>query len=269
MMFRMGAGSSTTLGRATFTIPVACSFINSFWYNSADDNTNRLHFELSGSTYFNVSSTRQYVFQVGGANVAYLTTNGTFTNSDKRVKKNITPSKDALPIVNALNFCSFNFIDTLPQSGTHIQHGLIAQEVLEVYPEAVSYSDGYVPTAFSLATKVLQVDSNLHITTSVPHQFTSSDTIELIIDTNRKQLPIVSIISDTEFTVAAWDKYDSSKDVFVYGKKTNDYMNIDKSQFGMLAARACQTLSKQITSLEEKLAAQQSTINAILAKLNI
>jgi hypothetical protein len=209
------------------------------------------------------------VFQVGGYNVAYLTTNGTFTNSDKRVKKNIVPSPDALPIINSLNFCSFNFIDTIPQSGTSVKHGLIAQEVVEVYPEAVSYTDGYVPTAFSLATQVLQIDSNLHITTSVPHQFTSSDTIELIIDNNRKQIPIVSIISDTEFTVAVWDNYDSSKSIFVFGKKTNDFMNIDKAQFGILAARACQTLSKEIVALQAQVAAQQSTINAILAKLNI
>jgi len=269
LVLRMQAGSSTALGRASFQIPIVCSFINSYWYNSADDATNRIHFELSGDTYFNVFSGKKYVFQVGGYNVAYLTSGGTFTNSDRRIKKNIVPSPDALPIINALNFCSFNYIDTLPQSDTHIQHGLIAQEVFEVYPEAVSYSDGFIPTAFSLATQILKVDSNLHITTSVPHQFIQSDTIELIIDNNRKQLPIVSIISDTEFTVAAWDNYDSSKDVFVFGKKTNDYMNIDKAQFGMLAARACQTLSKQITSLQAQVASQQSTINAILAKLNI
>jgi len=269
LLLRLKTGSSSALGRASLQLPLACAFINSYWYNSADDATNRLHFELNGSTYFNVPSTKQYIYQVNGANVAYLTSGGTFTNSDKRVKKNITPSKDALPIVNALNFCKFDFIDTLPQSGTRIQHGLIAQEVFEVYPEAVSYSDGYIPTAFSLATQVLKVDSNLQITTSVPHQFTLSDTIELIIDTNRKQLPIVSIISDTEFTVSAWDKYDSSKGVFVFGKKTNYYMNIDKAQIGILAARACQTLSQENTALQAQVASQQSTINAILAKLNI
>ena len=191
------------------------------------------------------------------------------TSSDRRIKKNITSSSDTLDIINSLKFHMFDFIDTLGQFGKPVKHGLIAQEVLEVYPEAVSYSEGYIPTAFSLATQVLQVDSNLQITTSVPHEFVSSDMIELIIDNQRKHLPIVSIISETVFTVAKWYDYDSNKSVFVYGKKTNDFMNIDKAQFGMLAARACQTLSQQNTALQAQVASQQSTINAILAKLNM
>jgi hypothetical protein len=163
----------------------------------------------------------------------------------------------------------FDFIDTLGQYGKPVKHGLIAQEVLEVYPEAVSYSEGYIPTAFSLATEILRVDSNLQITTSVPHEFVSSDMIELIIDNKRIQVSIVSIISDTVFTVAKWYNYDSNKSVFVYGKKTTDFMYIDKAQFGMLAARACQTLSQQNTALQAQVASQQSTINSILAKLNM
>jgi hypothetical protein len=228
----------------------------------------RLGWNTSADTFFGVTSGRSFYFQVNGANVANVGPTGTYTGSDRRIKKNILPNTNSLEIVNKLNIYCFDFIDNIPQSDNSVQHGLIAQEVLEVYPSAVSYSEGVIPTANCIAQTVL-VDSTVQITTTVPHQFSASDMIDLLLDGRRYNFPIASIISDTEFTVAVWDNYDATQEVIVFGKKINDFLSIDKSQFGILAAGACKILSQEISTLKAENMSQQSTIMAILANLNL
>ena len=223
---------------------------------------------LTGNdTYINAAATHYTYFRCGNATIAYIDNVGVFhTYSDRRLKENIVPVTDSLDIVNKLNICSFDFIDNIPQGDKAVKHGLIAQEVLEVYPEAISYSDGFIPTANCIAEAVL-VDSSVHITTPVPHQFSGSDTIDLIVGKYRKELPIASIISDTKFTVAVWEKYDATQSVLVFGKKTDDMLGIDKAQIGLLAAGACKILSQQVSTLQSQVTSQQSTITGILARL--
>ena len=247
------------------------------------NNLYRFAWYAANDTFFNTKSPHYFYFQCGGSTVSQIDNVGNYSRtSDKRIKKNIVSVKDSLDIVNKLNICSFDFVDNIPQSKKSVKHGFIAQEVFEVYPEATSYFKGFLPTANCIAQTLL-VDSTVKITTPVPHQFIISDTIEIIIGENRKQLSIVSIISDTEFTVSVWNDYDANKDIIVFGKKTEEMLSIDPSQFGILATGACQILSQQNdnlqsqvstlqnenSSLQAQVASQQSTINAILAKLNM
>jgi hypothetical protein len=76
-----------------------------------------------------------------GVQKGSITTDGTNTfynnSSDQRLKENITLSSSALPIIDKLKICSFDW----KQSGKHQEFGTIAQELYETYPEAVYKSE--------------------------------------------------------------------------------------------------------------------------------
>ena len=94
----------------------------------------------------NVGDERFQVYSDGDAWLA-----GTLTEaSDKRLKKNIVPLSSSLAGILALN--GYNYDWKNPLSSTDLQTGVIAQEVLEVFPElvvtdkAVSYTHLTLPT---------------------------------------------------------------------------------------------------------------------------
>jgi hypothetical protein len=101
------------------------------------------------------------VFKSGNATLA-----GTLTqSSDKRLKTNIQPIKNALSNIMQLGGYNYNWIDT-KQRGEDLQLGVIAQEVQALYPElvredsqgnlSVNYS-GLVPVLIE-ATKEQQAE---------------------------------------------------------------------------------------------------------------
>ena len=67
----------------------------------------------------------------GALTVAYR------TSSDERLKENIRPSKDALPVLMQVPIDQFEW----KEGGEHVEFGAIAQKWREVIPEAVSKSD--------------------------------------------------------------------------------------------------------------------------------
>jgi hypothetical protein len=71
--------------------------------------------------------------QIGGINCTSSAT-AYATSSDQRLKENIVNSPSALASVNAIKVRSFDW----KVDGSHQDYGYIAQELLEVAPEAVS-----------------------------------------------------------------------------------------------------------------------------------
>lgn len=58
--------------------------------------------------------------------------------SDRRLKKNINPLPDALHKLMKLKPCQYHFLENEESEPQH--YGLIAQEVVEIFPEIVDYS---------------------------------------------------------------------------------------------------------------------------------
>lgn len=79
-----------------------------------------------------------YTFWNPNGAVGSISTNGSATayntSSDQRLKKNIIDASGALSSVNAIKVRSFDW----KADGSHVDYGYIAQELLEVVPEAVS-----------------------------------------------------------------------------------------------------------------------------------
>ena len=121
----------------TYLDPIG-SRVNSFTWRPAG-----ITVRQSGSNQFGLSST-------SGTQITWYTDNGTNyvgagtitssgsstaynTSSDQRLKENIVDAPNALNSVNAIKVRSFDW----KGDGSHSEYGYIAQELLEVAPEAV------------------------------------------------------------------------------------------------------------------------------------
>jgi hypothetical protein len=87
------------------------------------------------------TATNQYysVFTYAGTVIGHIDQSGTtgvayVTSSDQRLKTNIVDAPSALASVNAIKVRSFDW----KSDSSHVDYGYIAQELLEVAPEAVS-----------------------------------------------------------------------------------------------------------------------------------
>ncbi len=182
--------------------------------------------------------------------------------------------------MNALNFVSFDYINFFKKP---VKHGLIAQEVQKVFPEAVVVAKDYIPSVHVLATKY-EKNTNVTITSPIPHGFVVNTNIKLYINQDVKDdtsdfeynTDVLEVISDTEFVVKPWDNFALDKDLLIYGKEVDDFLTIDKPLIGLVAAGACKILSKKVTSLQATVDAQaaeilslKATVAAILDKYPI
>jgi hypothetical protein len=217
-----------------------------------------------------------------------ITTNGNiwckgsfiYISSDERIKKNISTVSDSLDILNKLDIVSYDHIDLDKAS---VKHGLIAQEVKKHYPQAVSLNKAFIPSVYSIGTYA-KLNENVIITSQRTTGFCVKDLVKLYISQDAKDAKgdieyitdVLEIISDTQFTVKPWDNFQAGKDLLIYGKEVDDFLTLDKQQFGIIAAGACKILSEKVTALQATVAAQaveitelKATVAEILQKISI
>ena len=122
----IGFNSSSSMGQL-FCLAPSQTWHPMSYYASA-------HYIMGGNVGIGIT-TPSYALHVSGAIYA----SGDITAlSDQRHKQNITPLADSLVAITQLSGYSYTRSDYKPGEK---QIGLIAQEVKEVYPEAVSYDD--------------------------------------------------------------------------------------------------------------------------------
>lgn len=87
--------------------------------------------------------------------VGNILASGTITPSDKRLKKNIKPLKGALQKINRLQAVTYDWKEP-EKHGKARQIGVIAQEVKEAFPEAVTQvDDGFLAVSYSVLVSPL------------------------------------------------------------------------------------------------------------------
>ena len=150
-----------------------------------------------------------------------------------------------------------------------VKHGLIAQDVQKYCPEAVSLNKAFIPSAYSLGT-FTKLNENVIITSERTTGFSVKDRIRLYVNQDDKgdlqyDTDVLEVISDTKFVVKPWDNFQLGKDVLIYGKEVNDFLTLDKQQFGIIAAGACKILSEKVTALQETVTAQAAQIQSLKA----
>jgi hypothetical protein len=153
-------GLAGTAAHAWFTAPSgtagnAISFTQAMTLNASgnlllgntaaiDTNTERFQvyytYPETGATWYNTSTNTTYAICFRNPNglMGNITTTSTTTQynaaSDQRLKENIVNAPSAIDSVNAIKVRSFDW----KSDGSHVDYGYIAQELLEVAPEAVS-----------------------------------------------------------------------------------------------------------------------------------
>lgn len=144
IMDAAGAGSAKLKVNARFYSANSSIFnnpdaTNAGWYlNEAGSQTFSTGASSANTTahaFFNGSAL------VGAINVSGGTTTSYLNLSDERAKENIVPAPDATSLVKAIQVRSFDW----KTSGKHIAHGVVAQELNTVVPDAVSVGNDETP----------------------------------------------------------------------------------------------------------------------------
>ena len=232
----------------------------------------------------------QYALDVTGS----IRTTGTLfaaqdvsVSSDERIKKNIVDATSALDIISSIKLRSFDYKD--PDISTHVSHGVIAQEVRAVYPEAIRTHNDMIPSILAETTIVTKhKDGTLLLVLPSAHGLLVNDFVSLklqptldasgAVALNAALQPIfagitfetrvLKVNSTTTFNVEAWPLFetDPERKVLVIGKRVNDFLSVDKAVLGLLALGGVQEL---VAQHKELLAHHQETVSSLAGVSNM
>ena len=171
--------------------------------------------------------------------------------SDERFKKvhGISKGAEDLSVLKNIKIQNYEWIED-----KRLEKKVIAQQVKEVYPQAVSISPGYslIPNISSKATNVHHDNSRseLHIEMDKPHALAVGDLIDMFAGKTRlKEKKVIQITDKSTFVVSSAESYD---DIFVVGKHVNDALTVDYDAIAMLNVSATQELARQAEDLESR-----------------
>jgi hypothetical protein len=184
------------------------------------------------------------------------------TVSDRRIKTNIKPVGSLLDIINKIEVVSFDFIDSVTHKRDEC--GVIAQQLEEVFPNAVDKSQGVIANIVRRATRYDIQDGKMTI------EYKRSDGDELVVGCRVKLIVgshereadkhtngdyIVKVLTvNADSIVVEW-KEEFSMDglsVVVYGKEVDDFRNVDKEQLAVMSIKGIQELSQQMDIIVQR-----------------
>jgi hypothetical protein len=213
------------------------------------------------------------------SNGHFLVNGAIFWASDQRIKTNIQPAPELLPIIRQFPFVSYDYIFHDPQK-SHCSFGLIAQEVAKIYPEAVEFQTNFIPNLLQSPIELHYHDPNGKFTECLfdkPVDLVIGDTIRYLIyynddlTTGKEVECIVSFVSDnkTHITIPMIDQHDKISQLIFYGKRVNDFHTLDKTSLMMLGLAGVKELSSImkrhdtiLQSLEQEIESIQHTLSS-------
>jgi hypothetical protein len=160
--------------------------------------------------------------------------------SDGRIKAidGVSNSKEDLEIINQIEITDYHMIDKT--HGEKPFKKVIAQQVEQFYPQAVSKTTNRIPDIYQLADCKegwINLETNLEI----------GDRVQLIFD-SKEELATVISVNEKVFQVDLV----KSGSVFVYGREVDDFRTVDYEAISMLNVSATQELLKRIEALESE-----------------
>lgn len=181
--------------------------------------------------------------------------------SDKRIKDiiGLTDNKKDLDLVNRIQVTKYKYIDSIG-TGNKVHTKVIAQQVEEVYPEAVIYTTNFLPNIYSLAQSIKAANGELTITVNKAHSLQVADKVKMIDDKGVELIAdVLKVNNDNSFTIAGTD---APEKLFVFGKQVKDFRAVDYEALSMLGISAIQELTKKIEALEQENATLKSGTKA-------
>ncbi|MEM1356831.1 MAG: tail fiber domain-containing protein [Bacteroidota bacterium] len=167
--------------------------------------------------------------------------------SDARIKNIMGPSNSQsdLNTLMDIQITDYQYIDTI-QKGAKLQKKVIAQQVAEVFPEAVSSTvTDVVPDIYQRATVAdgwIQLATDLQV----------GERVKIITKTS-SQIHEVTAVEAQRFQVTPLSTDHSAlSNVFVYGREVDDFHVVDYEAISMLNVSATQELARKVEVLEEE-----------------
>jgi Chaperone of endosialidase len=243
------------IGTSTPSAPLDVETVNS----NTTENSPRTYFE-PGSTSLAENSTST----TGPVSIYtsqwIMTNSGFMAASDARIKNIIGETNNAVDLktLSKIKITDYKYIDSI-EKGNRIYKKVIAQELKQVYPNAVSTVTDFIPDIYKLA----EIKNGL---ICVSNNLKAGEKVRLIFS-DRKEVVEVLEADTNSFKTNIKDE----GAVFVYGKQVNDFHAVDYEALTTLNISATQELLKMIHNLEAKnsqLESKNEQFSKSLALLN-
>lgn len=192
-----------------------------------------------------------------------------FTSSDQRMKTNLQQSnaKSDLALLNQIEITEYDHIDNIKKEKRR-QKKVIAQQVEEVLPNAISKTRSVIPNVYEVANSFEFNEGELKINTNKAHEFEVGDKIDLkTLNQELSEVEVVGVIDAHTFTVLIEEK---PENVFVYGKYVDDFRSVDYDAIAMLNVSASQEMYRMIMDLQaanDRLTEENKTLKSSSASI--
>ncbi|MAR50794.1 MAG: hypothetical protein CML42_06690 [Rhodobacteraceae bacterium] len=238
---------------------------------------------------------------LGKIHGALISTGGFIHLSDERIKRDIEdlPDNESLNKVLEIEVRKYGYQDYI-NKGTYRVTGFIAQEVLKVFPEAVSTNtDGVLPNIYKITTghnydisenklildvSGISLTEDIKIDSKIQLKLLNHETLfEEDIDVYLKEVNDTNIVleykkeideQNEENLKVLKNKIEKTQEIFIFGSYVDNIHTVNKNKIFILHHGAIQQLHKEqqadkakIAELETKVATLESTLETVLARL--
>lgn len=189
-----------------------------------------------------------------------------YAMSDLRIKKDlvITDNYRSLDLIKRIQVTGYHYKDEI-LNGTEEKTGFIAQQVEQVFPQAVQMRSGFVPDIFTQADSTAVDRTSLIITLKKPHGLLTGDIVRLITASGETREETVTVTGVKTFTVAGTSA--PAGKIFVYGRQVSDVRSVDYQQIFTLGIGAIQELSKEADELNAENQLLKTTVQALTLQM--
>lgn len=187
--------------------------------------------------------------------------------SDERIKnvQGISDNEQDLATLQQIEITDYEYIDKVKEGNTQ-QKKVIAQQVAEVYPQAVNKQfTEVVPDIYQTATMDekgwVNLATDLKVGEKVKILFAESEEVLEVLETNPKGFR-VSPTADCQLLTV----------IFIYGRQVDDFHTVDYDAISMLNVSATQQLAKENEELKRIAEEQERQIEELeerMARLRV
>ncbi|NML67906.1 hypothetical protein HHL22_22120 [Hymenobacter sp. RP-2-7] len=180
------------------------------------------------------------------------------TTSDQRIKHVIGLSDRTadLALLNQLRITDYTYLDQHANTDQVVKK-VIAQEVEQVLPAAVSRSTQAIPNVYERATRVRYAQGQLAVTTAKAHELPANGgRMRFYTPANEALDVAVTVVDAHTVRFASAEAYAGG--LFVYGKYVDDFRSVDYDALTTLNVSATQELARKVEALEQQNAALQA-----------
>jgi len=195
----------------------------------------------------------------------YMLADGYYAASDRRIKKDLSHVDQAASLakLQRLHVTDYRYKDEFAK-GKVLKKGVIAQEVEETEPAAITTGTHFIPSVYTPAKNIQYIGQQFVFSIAAAHGLQKGDKVRIFEGSVRHDLTVEAATKD-QFAVNSWGKTVPAG-AFVFGKEVSDFKSVDYDHLFTMNIAATQELAHRIELLEADLAAAQSEALTLLAQ---